>query len=103
MKVNVSSSYFRAKSRPSIAVYGTKSTFRKESANKHEQHLKLFCLPEQPGFGVDQPSEYGVLAWYDDLSRYHEERVVSETGDYGRYYDALYRTLAPGFPALVKP
>lgn len=102
-KVNVSSSYFRAKCRPSIAVYGTKGTFQKESADKQEQHLKLFCLPGQPGFGVDQPFEYGVLTWYDDLSRYHEERVISETGDYGRYYDALYRTLSLGFPALVKP
>lgn len=102
-KINLSSSYFRARRRPSVTVSGTRGVFMKESADKQEQHLKLSYLPGQPGFGVDQPSEYGLLTWYDDLGRYHEERVVSEAGDYGRYYDALYRTLVRGVPPLVSP
>lgn len=102
-KVSIASSYFRVKRRPSVVVYGTRGTFLKDSADKQEQHLKMFCFPGSPDFGVDTPSEYGVLSYYDSVGNYHEERVPSEVGDYGRYYDAVYQTLVCGAPPLVKP
>lgn len=102
-KIIISSSYFRVKSRPSITVYGTRGTFLKESTDKQEQHLKMFYFPGQPGFGVDQPSDYGVLSYYDGEGIYHEERVISETGDYGRYYDSVYQTIMCGAAPLVRP
>lgn len=103
LKVKVAGSYFRAAKRPSFTVYGTKGAFIKRTTDKQETHMKLFYMPGQPGFGVDTPDEYGVLTWYDENGQYHEEKVVSEVGDYGRYYDALYETIIHGAPQLVKP
>ena len=38
----------------------------------------------------------------DDNGVYHEEKVVSEQGDYARYYDSLYETIINGNEPLVK-
>lgn len=102
LKVSVKSSYFRAKERPSFIIYGKKGMFVKEKKDKQEEHLKMFYMPDHEDFGVDLPHEYGTLTYYDNNNQYHEEKVVSVNGDYGRYYDALYETLINGKEKLVK-
>ena len=102
LKVSVKSSYFRAKERPSFIIYGKKGMFVKEKKDKQQEHLKMFYMPDHEDFGVDLPHEYGTLTYYDDNNQYHEEKVVSVNGDYGRYYDALYETLINGKEKLVK-
>ena len=103
LKATVKSSYFRVKARPAFTVYGMKGMFVKEVKDKQEEHLKMFYMPGQPGFGEDKPSEYGTLIYMDDNGIYHEEKVPTVTGDYGRYYDALYETVMNGKEQLVKP
>ncbi|MFQ6861700.1 MAG: Gfo/Idh/MocA family oxidoreductase [Beduini sp.] len=93
LKVSVKSSYFRIKSRPSFVVYGKNGMFVKETKDRMEEHLKLFYMPDQEGFGVDLPEHYGTLTYYDEEGNYHEEKVVSEIGDYGRVYDDLYAAI----------
>lgn len=100
-KVSVKSSYFRIKERPSFIIYGQKGMFVKEKKDKQEEHLKVFHMPDNEDFGVDLPSEYGTLTYYDDNNVYHEEKVVSEVGDYARFYDALYDTIILGKEKLV--
>ena len=102
LKVSVKSSYYRIKERPSFVVYGKKGMFVKEKKDKQEYHLKLFYLTDHDDFCVDLPEEYGTLTYYDDENHYHEEKVVSVNGDYGRYYDALYETIINGKEKLVK-
>lgn len=102
-KVSVKSSYFRIKERPSFIIYGKKGMFVKEKKDKQEEHLKLFYMPNHQDFGIDLPSEYGTLTYYDDQQQFHEEKIVSEKGDYGRYYDALYETIINHQEPLVKP
>lgn len=102
LKVSVKSSYFRVKERPSFVAYGKKGMFIKHSKDKQEHHLKLFYMPDNADFGQDTPDDYGVLTWMDDAGVYHEEKVVTEQGDYARYYDALYDTLFHGKEKLVK-
>lgn len=102
LKVSVKSSYFRIKERPSFVVYGKKGMFVKHHKDKQEHHLKLFYMPDNADFGQDTPDEYGVLTWMDDAGVWHEEKVVTEQGDYARYYDALYETLIHGKEKLVK-
>ncbi|POP46465.1 NAD(P)-dependent oxidoreductase [Superficieibacter electus] len=101
LKVSVKSSYYRIKDRPSFVVYGKKGMFVKYRKDKQEEHLKLFYLPGSPDFGTDTPDDYGVLTRIDDNGTWHEEKVVSEQGDYARYYDALYETLINGHEKLV--
>lgn len=101
LKVSVKSSYFRVKDRPSFVVYGKRGMFVKEQKDRQEADLKKFYLPDNADFGVDLPEHYGTLTWYDEGGVFHEEKVVSERGDYGRYYDALYETIMNGRPPLV--
>lgn len=105
LKVSVQSSYFRVKARPRFTVYGTKGTFIKQSEDRQEFDLKRFYMPtpDHPDFGVDLPSDYGTVYYYDDHGDYHEEVIKSVNGDYARYYDAVYDSLVNEAPLLVKP
>lgn len=100
-KVSVKSSYFRIKPRPSFVVYGTQGMFVKETKDRQEEHLKLFYLPGSPGFGVDLPEHYGTVTYVDDDGGYHEEKVVSEVGDYARFYDGIHASIVDGAPKIV--
>lgn len=101
-KVSVKSSYFRIKERPSFVVYGKKGMFVKASKDRQEADLKKFYLPVHEDFGLDLPEHYGILTYLDDQGRYHEEKVVSEVGDYSRIYQGLYDTIVHGAEKIVK-
>ena len=102
MKVSVKSSYFRLKERPSFVVYGKKGVFVKETKDRQEEHLKMFYMPENEDLGIDLPEHYGTLTYMDDEGVFHEEKVVSEIGDYSRVYEDIYETLINGKPKAVK-
>lgn len=102
LKVSVRSSYFRVKSRPSFVVYGKKGCFIKETMDRQEEHLKLFYTPDHADFGLDLPQHYGTLSYYDDAGVFHEEKVPSVKGDYGRVYDGVYDALFNGKEKEVK-
>lgn len=103
LKVSVKSSYFRVKSRPKFVIYGKNGMFVKETEDRQEEHLKQFYMPGQPGFGLDLPRHYGVLTYYDNNGVYHEEKVPSEPGDYGRVYDDVYESIVHGREPVIKP
>lgn len=102
MKVSVKSSYFRLKERPSFVVYGKNGSFVKQTKDRQEEHLKMFYLPENPDFGIDLPEHYGILTYLDADGNYHEEKVVSEIGDYSRVYEGLYEAIINGKEKIVK-
>jgi len=103
LKVSIKSSFFRLKPRPCAVVYGKKGMFVKQTEDRQEEHLKLFHLPKgHPDFGIDLPQHYGTLTYMDDEGVYHEEKVVSEKGDYTRVYDALYQAIVLGKEKVVK-
>lgn len=102
LKISDRSSYFRIKERPSFVVCGKKGMFVKKTKDMQERDLKHFYMPDHSDFGLDTPDEYGTLTWIDNDGSYHEEKVPSERGDYGRYYDAWYETVVNGKEPLVK-
>ncbi|QDY82711.1 NAD(P)-dependent oxidoreductase [Paenibacillus polymyxa] len=103
LKVSIKSSFFRLKERPSFVVYGKKGVFIKQTKDRQEEHLKLFYLPTgHPDFGLDQPEHYGILTYLGDDGQYHEEKVVSEKGDYARVYDDLYQSIIHGKEKVIK-
>ena len=103
LRYSVRASYFRAHARPSFEAYGTRGYFVKEHKDRQEEHLKLFYMPNQPDFGLDRPEDYGTLVWYDKDGSYHEEKVVSEKGNYARVYEDIYEVLAHGADQHVRP
>ncbi|WP_077602684.1 oxidoreductase [Oceanobacillus sojae] len=96
LKVSVKSSYFRVKERPSFVVHGKKGCFIKETKDRQEEHLKLFYMPDNKDFGIDTINHYGVLTYVDEEGIFHEEKVPSVNGDYGRVYDDLYEAVING-------
>ena len=62
----------------------------------------MFHMPANADFGIDLPEHYGVLTYMDDAGRYHEEKVVSEVGDYGRIYAGVYESIVNGKEKIVK-
>lgn len=101
-KVSIKSSYFRLKERPSFVVYGKKGVFIKQTKDRQEEHLKLFYMPSNKDFGLDLPEHYGVLTYVDDDGKYHEEKVISEVGDYGRIYDGIFESIMNRKEKIVK-
>ena len=101
-KVSVKSSYFRIKERPSFVVYGKKGMFVKATKDRQEEDLKKFYLPNHEDFGLDLPEHYGVLTYVDDQGLYHEEKVISEVGDYSRIYQGVYDSIIDGVEKIVK-
>lgn len=102
LKVSVKSSYFRLKERPSFVVYGTKGVFIKHTKDRQEEHLKIFHMPNNKDFGIDLPEHYGELTYIDDEGKYHQEKVITEIGDYSRVYDGLYEAIINGKEKEVK-
>ncbi|HCE12312.1 MAG TPA: NAD(P)-dependent oxidoreductase, partial [Enterococcus sp.] len=102
LKVSVKSSYFRLKERPSFVVYGENGVFVKETKDRQEEHLKAFHMPDNPDFGIDLPQHYGTLTYIDQNGDYHEEKVISEVGDYSRVYEELYESIINGKDKIVK-
>ena len=70
--------------------------FVKATKDRQEEHLKLFYMPGSPNFGIDRPEDYGTLSYYDDAGVFHEEKVISEVGDYGNVFDGLYESIIEG-------
>ncbi|WEO78727.1 Gfo/Idh/MocA family oxidoreductase [Cryobacterium sp. SO2] len=102
LKVTIGSSFFRLVGRPRFTLYGTTGTFVKVTEDRQEEHLKMFAVPGAPGFGVDSPAHYGTLSYVDEDGGFHEEKVVSQVGDYSRFYDGIYESLVNGAPKVVK-
>lgn len=98
LKVCVQSSYMRLTSRPSFAVYGRRGSFIKMTTDRQEADLKHFYMPDHADFGLDHPEDYGTLTYLDDAGAYHQERVVTVPGDYGKVYEHVYATIVNGAP-----
>ena len=102
LKVSVKSSFFRVIPRASLTVYGSKGMFVKAKKDKQEEHLKQFLWPDWEGFGIDHEDEFGTLSIRNAKGEVTTTQIETVTGDYGRYYDALYQTLRFGDAKLVK-
>ena len=102
LKISVKSSYFRIKERPSFAVYGKEGCFIKQTKDRQEEHLKLFYMPHHKDFGLDTLEHFGTLTYIDHSNVYHEEKVPTVPGDYGRIYDDLYDAIVNGTEKTIK-
>jgi len=59
-------------------------------------------MPTHKDFGIDLPEHYRTLIYMDEQQVYHEEKVPSVNGDYGRIYDGMYEAIVNGKPKIVK-
>lgn len=82
-------------------IQGTKGTFIKQDVDQQENDLKAGIMPGTSGFGEDSPQAYGHLTYLNQNGDRIEKYITSESGDYGRIYDAAYETLVNGADKLI--
>ena len=96
-RVVLSSSALVAATRPRFALHGTKGSFVKHGLDPQEAWMRAGRTPTEPGFGVDPAEQHGTLI-HGNGSR---ETIVSETGDYRRFYSGVAQAIAAATPPPV--
>lgn len=102
-RVTLSAGELVAQPGPQFMVNGRKGSFVKYGRDVQEHALAAGLRPiGRDDWGRDDPAHYGTLTTAGD-SGLTEELVPTETGNYGGFYDNLYRAIRRGEPLLVKP
>lgn len=99
-RVELASAPIVAEPRPRFALHGLRGSFRKHGLDPQEAVLRAQYRADQPDFGVEAPEQHGVLTLADGS----RQRVLSERGDYRRFYagvrDCLRYGASPPVDAL---
>ena len=74
----------------------------KYGQDPQERRLIGGMRPGSPDWGADEESAYGTLASIEE-NGISQEIIVTEFGNYGRYYDNIYQVMTCGADLLVKP
>jgi len=88
---------------PRYMIHGTIGSFIKYGEDPQEVFLRAGKLPtEVPHFGEEDESIYGMI--HTDISGHiFNEKYPSVKGDYGYYYQNLYKTIRENAPLREKP
>lgn len=87
---------------PRFQLHGTAGSFIKYGIDPQERMMKAGHRPGDPGWGEDQPEQYGDLT--ADLNGLTMQgKIVTLPGWYHQYYDGVYRAIAEGGPNPVSP
>jgi scyllo-inositol 2-dehydrogenase (NADP+) len=87
---------------PRYILHGTEGSFLKMGTDIQEQDLKEGKLPLQPGWGIENTDNWGLL---NSIAGEKEFRGNIETvpGNYQIFYDRLYEAIRNGAEVPVKP
>ena len=77
---------------------GSEAGYVKSGMDPQEQALKDGVTPGAPGWGEDDPANYGRLGSDETY-----ESVPTEHGDYGQFYKQMTDALTNGVPVPVNP
>ena len=99
MRAVLSSASIVPAPRPRFAVHGTKASFVKHGLDPQEMQLRSGGRADDPGHGVEDPANHGVLTNGDGTQR----SIASERGDYRLFYSGVARAIAGQAPPPVSP
>ena len=88
-----------AATRPRFGLHGTGASFVKYGLDPQEDQLKSGGRPGKPDFGEEEPRTQGILTLPDG----GRERIPTDPGRYGDFYDAVAAAIADGAPVPVDP
>ena len=97
MRALLSSSVIIPAPRPRFAVHGIRASFVKHGLDPQEAQLRSGGRADDPGHGIEDPANHGVLVRGDGT----RQAIVSERGDYRRFYSGVARAIADQRPAPV--
>lgn len=99
MRAILSSASIVPAPRPRFAVHGTKASFVKYGIDPQEAQLRAGGRADDPGHGVEEPAQYGMLVSGDGS----KQPVPSERGDYRRFYSGVAQAIEAQAPLPVLP
>jgi len=82
---------------PRYQIHGTKGSFIKYGDDPQDAALRAGALPTDEGFGVE-PEEHHGLLHTEIEGEIIIEKLVSEVGNFGLFYQNLYESIANGKP-----
>ncbi|MBU3210466.1 oxidoreductase [Clostridium algidicarnis] len=85
-----------------FTIHGKRGSFIKRSIDRQEEFLKKGIMPETEGFGLDTPSDYGIINYISPTGEEITKFIETPSGDYGRVYDNIYSAIMHHEPKLVK-
>lgn len=101
-KITLSAGEVVAMSGPHFMIHGSKGSFIKYGNDLQESRLISGMRPNKSDLGRDEEKYFGTLCRITDHG-FLEEKIVTELGDYGRYYDNIYRVINNGDDLFIKP
>jgi len=88
---------------PRYMIHGTNGSFIKFGEDPQEAFLRAGKLPtEVPNWGIENPENFGLL--HTEINgEIIKQKYPSLKGDYGYYYQNLYKTIRENAPLREKP
>lgn len=96
------SSYLVREPGPRYSLHGTLGSFQKWGIDPQEEALKAGAFPEGPEWGIEPESAWGIIHT-EKNGEIIREKMETIPGNYGLFYDNVYRAITTGDELLVKP
>lgn len=87
---------------PHFMVHGRKGTFIKYGQDVQESRLLGGERPGMADWGQDEESSFGTV-YIMAQGKVLQEKIPTEDGNYGQYYDNIYQAVMHGKELFVKP
>lgn len=87
---------------PQFILHGTEGSFTKMGSDPQEEMLKIHHLPNEPKWGEDPQSDWGLLNTSVNGLHFHG-KIETIPGNYADFYTNLYGAIREGKELIVKP
>jgi scyllo-inositol 2-dehydrogenase (NADP+) len=102
LRVRLKSNYLVREALPGYILHGFKGSFIKPKTDMQEAMLQEGKVPDTPGWGIEPESDHGLL--HTELEgKIIREHIPSLKGNYGDFYEQLYRALSYNEAVPVDP
>ncbi|UYY59467.1 oxidoreductase [Sphingomonas sp. S2-65] len=98
-RVVLASSRMVAAPRPRFGLHGSLGSFVKFGLDPQEAAMRAGRRIDDPRHGIEEPADHGVLTLADGC----RETIVSERGDYRRFYEGVVAAITNGAAPPVAP
>ncbi len=101
-KITLSAGELVAMPGPHFMIHGRKGSFIKYGQDVQESRLLCGMRPGNSEWGQEDETSFGTLCTVTGQD-FLQEKIPTEQGNYGKYYDNLYHAVKHGSELLVKP
>ncbi|MEI8111661.1 MAG: Gfo/Idh/MocA family oxidoreductase [Chitinophagia bacterium] len=100
LRVRLKSGYYYREPIPAFTLFGKKGSFLKTRADVQENDLLANIPPDSSLWGLEPDSEQGLLHTERNGTIFRE-KVATEKGNYGAYYQNIYQHIRENAPLEV--